>query len=79
MKPVDWCADRLMVMARTSIEINDELLRKARKLTGLQSGREIVDRALRLLVRFGTEGILRYPSSGTWRGHATASRKGRKL
>jgi hypothetical protein len=48
---------------------------QARKLTGLKTKREIVDRALRLLV--GAEarnGILRYYGSGIWNVNLKASR-----
>jgi Arc/MetJ family transcription regulator/predicted nucleic acid-binding protein len=40
-----------MVMSRTNIEIDDALVRKARKLTRLKTKRQIVHRALELLVR----------------------------
>ena len=39
------------IMSRTNIEIDDALIRKARKLTDLKTKREIVDHALELLVR----------------------------
>jgi len=38
-------------MRRTTIELDDSLIRKARKLTRLKTKREIVDFALELLVR----------------------------
>jgi Arc/MetJ family transcription regulator len=38
-------------MARTNININEGLIRKARRLTHLKTKREIVERALELLVR----------------------------
>ena len=36
---------------RTNIELNDGLIRKARKLTGLKTKKAIVDEALRVLIR----------------------------
>lgn len=36
---------------RTNIVLDDELVERARQLTGIKTKREIVDRALRLLVR----------------------------
>jgi Arc/MetJ family transcription regulator len=39
-------------MARTNIDIDEGLIRKARKLTRLKTKRQIVDRALELLVRY---------------------------
>jgi Arc/MetJ family transcription regulator len=63
-------------MARTNININESLIRKARKLTRLKTKREIVDRALDLLVRSeDRKSILRYHASGIWKGdHKTARR-----
>jgi Arc/MetJ family transcription regulator len=65
-------------MSRTNIEIDDALIRKARKLTDLKTKREIVDRALELLVRTeARKGILRYYGSGVWKGDLKASRRSR--
>jgi len=62
-------------MGRTNIEIDDGLVRKARKLTRLKTKREIVDRALELLVRSESrKGILRYYGSGVWKGDLKATR-----
>jgi Arc/MetJ family transcription regulator len=36
---------------RTNIELNDRLIEKARKLTGLKTKKAIVDEALRTLIR----------------------------
>jgi len=65
-------------MSRTNIEIDDTLMRKARKLTGLKTKREIVDKALELLVRTESrKGILQYFGSGIWEGDLKASRRNR--
>jgi Arc/MetJ family transcription regulator len=65
-------------MARTNIEINDELIRKAKRLTGLKTKREIVDRALELLVRSESrKGILQFYGSGIWSGDLKKSRRNR--
>ena len=65
-------------MGRTNIVIDDDLLRKARKLTRLKTKREIVDRALELLVRSESrKGILRYYGKGIWRGDLKAMRRNR--
>jgi Arc/MetJ family transcription regulator len=46
---------------RTNIDIDEKLVRKARKLTRLKSKRQIVNQDLELLVRSeGRKGILRY-------------------
>ena len=65
-------------MSRTNIELNDELVRKARKLTRLKTKRAIVDKALELLVRSeNRKGILRYYGSGIWKGDLRRLRRNR--
>jgi Arc/MetJ family transcription regulator len=65
-------------MARTNININEDLIRKAQKLTRLKTKREIVDRALELLVRSeDRKGILRYQGSDIWKGDYKAARRNR--
>ena len=66
------------LMSRTNIDIDEELIRKARKLTRLKTKRQIVDRALDLLVRSESrKGILRYYGAGIWKGDLKASRRNR--
>jgi Arc/MetJ family transcription regulator len=65
-------------MSRTNIELDDALVLKARKLTRLKTKREIVDRALELLVRSESrKGILRFYGSGVWKGDLKATRRNR--
>ena len=65
-------------MSRTNIDIDDALIRKARKLTRLKTKRQIVDKALELLVRSESrKGILRYYGSGIWKDDLKASRRNR--
>jgi Arc/MetJ family transcription regulator len=65
-------------MARTNINIDESLIRKARKLTRLKTKREIVDRALELLVRSeDRKSILRYHGSGIWKGNHKLARRNR--
>jgi len=65
-------------MSRTNIEIDEDLIRKARKLTRLKSKRAIVGRALELLVRSETrKGLLRYYGRGVWKGDLRAMRRNR--
>ncbi len=65
-------------MGRTNIVLNDELVRKARKLTRLKTKREIVGKALELLVRSEIrKGILGYYGSGIWKGDLKRSRRNR--
>jgi Arc/MetJ family transcription regulator len=67
-----------LLMSRTNIEIDDGLIRKARKLTRLKTKRQIVDKALDLLVRSESrKGILRYYGSGIWQGDLKRSRRNR--
>jgi Arc/MetJ family transcription regulator len=62
-------------MSRTNIEIDDSLMEKARKLTRLKTKRQIVDKALDLLVRSESrKGILRYYAAGF--GRATLRGRG---
>jgi Arc/MetJ family transcription regulator len=71
-----WCI--IIHMSRTNIEINEDLIRKARKLTRLKTKRQIVDRALELLVRSESrKGILRYYGTGIWKGDLKVSRRDR--
>jgi len=63
---------------RTNIDIDETLVRKARKLTRLKTKRQIVDRALELLVRSESrKGILRYYGSGIWEGNLKSMRRNR--
>jgi Arc/MetJ family transcription regulator len=65
-------------MSRTNIEINDSLMGKARKLTRLKTKREVVEKALELLVRTESrKGILQYYGSGIWKGELKESRRNR--
>ncbi len=67
-----------MRMGRTNIVIDESLIRKARKLTRLKTKREIVDKALELLVRTETrKGILAYFGTDIWQGDLKASRRNR--
>jgi Arc/MetJ family transcription regulator len=70
-----WCIVNQM---RTNIDIDERLVRKARKLTRLKSKRQIVDKALELLVRSESrKGILRYYGSGIWKGDPKSLRRNR--
>jgi len=61
---------------RTGIDIDDRLLAQARKLTGLRTEREIIHRALEVLVQSEARiGILRYRGSGIWEGDAVKRRR----
>ena len=65
-------------MSRTNIDLDDELMRKARRLTRLKTKRAIVDKALELLVRSESrKGLLRYYGSGIWKGDLKRMRRNR--
>jgi Arc/MetJ family transcription regulator len=63
---------------RTSINIDDRLLSQGRRLTGLRTKREIVHRALEVLVQSEAhKGILRFRGSGIWEGDLKTTRRSR--
>ena len=56
---------------RSSIEINDTLLRKALKATGLSTKRAVVEEGLRLLIKMkGQASIRRLQGKTGFEGHA---------
>jgi Arc/MetJ family transcription regulator len=62
---------------RTSIEIDDRLMREVLSLTGLRTKREAVDVALRELVaRHRRLGVLKLRGRVHWAGDLEASRRG---
>ncbi|SPE31181.1 conserved hypothetical protein [Acidobacteriia bacterium SbA2] len=76
--PIIWFLVYNSFVSRTNIEIDDTLIRKARRLTRLRTKRAIVDRALELLVRTETrKGMLGYYGSGIWQGDLKAGRRNR--
>lgn len=65
-------------MSRTNINLNAALIREARKLTGPESKREIVERALELFVASERrKGILRDYGSGIWKANMKSARRKR--
>jgi Arc/MetJ family transcription regulator len=63
---------------RTNIEIDDEVLREVRRLTGAKTKREAVDLALRELVaRYRRLDILKVRGKVRWDGDLEQSRLGR--
>ena len=78
MKTVPGKWRMLSYMARTTIDIDDQLIREARMLTGLKTKREIVGKALELLVRSeNRKGVLRYYGKGVWTGQLRRMRRNR--
>jgi len=66
-------------MARTNIEIDDELIEKAMRLTGAHTKREVVDIALRRLVQKGNlyRALRRLQGKLEWEGDIAAGRSAR--
>lgn len=66
-------------MARTNIVIDDELMDQAMRLTGARTKREVVEIALRRLVRKGSvyEAIRRLRGRAEWSGDVNAWRSDR--
>lgn len=63
---------------RTNIDIDDEVLREAQRLTGASTKREAVDIALRdLVARHQRAGILGLRGKVRWVGDLDESRAGR--
>ncbi|MDA0346855.1 MAG: type II toxin-antitoxin system VapB family antitoxin [Verrucomicrobia bacterium] len=65
-------------MSRTNINLDDTLVSKGLKATGLKTKRELVDLALRELVRKENQkSILALEGAFTWEGDLDEIRKGR--
>jgi Arc/MetJ family transcription regulator len=63
---------------RTNIEIDDELMTEALRLTGLKTKRAVVEAGLRILVRLKKqEDILHLAGKVQWEGNLDESRQGR--
>jgi Arc/MetJ family transcription regulator len=68
----------MMQCMRTNIEIDDDVLREVRRLTGARTKREAVDLALRELVaRYRRLDFLKLRGQVRWEGDLKASRRGR--
>ena len=64
---------------RTNIEIDDKLMEEAQRLTGLKTKREVVEAALRMLIRVEKASILDLAGKVHWEGDLGESRKGRSF
>jgi Arc/MetJ family transcription regulator len=65
---------------RTSIDLDDALIREAQRLSGLRTKKAVVDRALETFVRRARERereALEMFGKLEWQGDLTASREGR--
>jgi len=66
-------------MGRTNIEIDDELVEQAMRLTGVRTKREVVDIALRRLIEKGTlyRSVRRLRGKLAWNGDVDQWRSAR--
>jgi Arc/MetJ family transcription regulator len=65
---------------RTNVEIDDELMREALRLSGLKTKRAAIEAALRMFVRVKRqEDILELAGKVQWEGNLDESREGRFL
>ena len=63
---------------RTNIDIDDDLMARAQKVTGLATKKAAVEEGLRLLVRLKEqEEVLKLAGKVHWQGDLAASREGR--
>lgn len=63
---------------RTNIEIDDALIKKATRSTGLKTKRAVVEEGLRTLIRLADQqAILDLAGKVRWTGDLNESRKGR--
>jgi Arc/MetJ family transcription regulator len=63
---------------RTNIDIDDELMTEALRLTGLKTKRAVVEAGLRILIRLKRqEDILHLAGKVQWEGNLDQSRQGR--
>ena len=63
---------------RTNIEIDDELIEEAQRLSGLKTKRAVIDAALRMFVRVQHQkDVLQLAGKVKWEGDLDESRRGR--
>jgi Arc/MetJ family transcription regulator len=63
---------------RTNIDIDDELMEEAQRLSGLKTKRAVIDAALRMFVRVKRQtDILSLPGKVRWEGNLDEMREGR--
>jgi Arc/MetJ family transcription regulator len=61
---------------RTNIDIDERLMRRAKRLTALKTKRQVIHKSLEVLVRLKEqERIKRYRGKLRWRGNLDAGRR----
>ena len=67
-------------MTRTNVVLDDALVEKCQRVTGIQTRRSVIDHALRELLRHGNQKkILTLKGKVTWDGDLRSWRAGRGL
>ena len=67
-----------VTMGRTNVVLDDELVTKCQRATGIKTRRELIDYALRELLRHESQSkILELKGKIHWEGDLTAFRRGR--
>jgi Arc/MetJ family transcription regulator len=65
---------------RTNVVLNEELLKQAKKLTGIKTTRQVIHEALETLVRLREQGSVRALRGQLgWKGDLDTLRQGRDL
>jgi len=65
---------------RTNIEIDDELIEEAQRLSGLKTKRAVIDAALRMFVRVQHQkDVFQLAGKVKWEGDLDAMREGREF
>jgi Arc/MetJ family transcription regulator len=63
---------------RTNVEIDDQLVKEAQRLSGLKTKRAVIDAALRMFVRVKRQSdILKIAGKVRWEGNLDEMREGR--
>ena len=67
-------------MKRTNVVLDEQLVTRGKRLTGLRTSRALIDHALREMVRRGDQRrLLELRGKVEWRGDLTAMRSARGL
>ena len=72
------CIEGVIIVRRTNIVLDDDLVAKCRKETGIETIRALVDHALRELLRHRRQRkVLELNGAVRWEGDLNAWRRGR--
>jgi Arc/MetJ family transcription regulator len=67
-------------MSRTNVELNETLVNRGLKATGLRTKRALIDHALKELLRHETQrGLLKLRGKIHWEGDLAEMRRGREF